>query len=290
MIFCADPTLDAVCRELAGPLTDALGDSANQEISIDFDRGTQRCRIYLKRVDGPHDPQVALDGDAIVALARILATVSGHSLNPRAPILDCALANGARFHAVLPPSSDGPSGSIRLHTATERPLAAFMDTSEAAFITQAVLAQKTILVTGAMFSGKTSLLSTLTSLIPAQERLVVIEDTPELVIRPGDVTRRIATPEADLEHLVIGALRECPDWIVVGETRGREARHMVEAASVGHPMLTTLHGDSCDGAIARLTRLAACDRQLISEAFDLVIHLAKAQDGRRAVSEIKELK
>jgi Flp pilus assembly CpaF family ATPase len=199
------------------------------------------------------------------------------------------MANGFRLHAVLPPSSDGPSLSIRTHHRRDWQLSDFMTPDQVERIKSAILEQDTILIAGATSSGKTSCANAVIGLIPPSERLLVIEDAMELIIRPGNVTRRIATAAADLRRHVIESLRDRPDWIIVGEVRGAEARDMLEAAATGHPGLSTSHANGPTEALARLARLADCEQELIREAIDLVLFIERMPNGQRAVTQIEEV-
>jgi Flp pilus assembly CpaF family ATPase len=164
-----------------------------------------------------------------------------------------------------------------------------MTLSQEHFIKTAIADRRTILVAGSTFSGKTTMANAIINLIPQAERLVVIEDTAELQIRPGNVVRRFTSKTADLKQHVKESLRDRPDRIIIGETRGPEALDLLDAAVSGHPGLSTIHADSCDEALTRIQRLAGCDPGLVREAIDVVLHLQRFPDGRRAVSEIKQL-
>jgi Flp pilus assembly CpaF family ATPase len=234
--------------------------------------------------------EATLPPDAIVAASRILATLDGQSLPPHAAFLNCMLANGFRYHAVLPPVTDGPSFSIRAHARMMRPLADFMTAAQACYIRNAVLGRLSILIAGGTHTGKTTLVNAIINLIPEDERLLIIEDAGEIQARPGNVVRRFATSGADLRRHVFESLRDRPDRIIIGEVRGPEARDMLEAAATGHSGgLSTIHANSCDEALTRLARLAECDQSFIHEAIDLVVFIERLPDGRRMVTEIKEL-
>jgi Flp pilus assembly CpaF family ATPase len=292
MMFCADAALDAAVRRIYGPIVVAqLDHPALQELSANYDRAAQLCRLYADDGSGPMKPlKATLPPDAIVAVSRILATLDGQSLQPNAAFLNCVLANGFRYHAVLPPVTDGPSFSIRAHARMRRPLADFMTAAQARYIRNAVLGRLGILIAGGSNTGKTTLVNALINLIPEDERLLIIEDAGEIQARPGNVVRRFATSGADLRRHVFESLRDRPDRIIVGEVRGPEARDMLEAAATGHSGgLSTIHANSCDEALTRLARLAQCDQSFIHEAIDLVVFIERLPDGRRTVTEIKEL-
>ena len=291
-MFCADAALDAAVRRILGPIVVAqLEHPALQELSANYDPVGQLCRLFADDGSGPMKAlEATMAPDSIIAVTRILATIDGQSLKPGASFLNCVLANGFRYHAVLPPVTDGPSFSIRAHARMLRPLADFMTAAQARYIRNTVLGRLSILIAGGSNTGKTTLVNALINLIPENERLLIIEDAGEIQARPGNVVRRFATSGADLRRHVFESLRDRPDRIIVGEVRGAEARDMLEAAATGHSGgLSTIHANSCDEALTRLARLAECDQSFIREAIDLVVFIDRLPDGRRTVTEIKEL-
>jgi Flp pilus assembly CpaF family ATPase len=224
-----------------------------------------------------HALETTLSPAAVVAVTRLLASQDGQSLAPAVPFVSCVLRNGFRYHGALaqigggPNVSDGPSFSIRAHARMVRPLADFMAVAQAQLITRAIAARRTALIAGPTNSGKTTLINALIAVIPVAERLLIIEDTSELQPRTGNVVRRFATTGADLKRQVFESLRDRPDRIIIGEVRGSEARDLLEAAATGHPGLSSIHAGSCDKALARLARLAGCDRRFVHETIDLVL-------------------
>ena len=291
-MFCADAALDAAVRRILGPIVVAqLDHPALQELSANYDPVAQLCRLFADDGGGPMKAlEATMAPDGIIAVTRIFATIDGQSLQPDAPFLNCVLANGFRYHAVLPPVTDGPSFSIRAHARMLRPLADFMTMAQARYIRNAVLGRLSILIAGGSNTGKTTLVNALINLIPEDERLLIIEDAGEIQARPGNVVRRFATSCADLRRHVFESLRDRPDRIIIGEVRGPEARDMLEAAATGHSGgLSTIHANSCDEALTRLGRLAECDQSFIREAIDLVVFIERLPDGTRMVTEIKEL-
>jgi len=285
-----------IARLLGATVLELLRDPMVQEVSANYDEVTRGCRLFADFGKGPMSAiEATLPPASIIAVTRLLATQDGQSMQPSAPFLSCVLQNGFRFHAALsqlcggPKLSDGPSFSIRAHPRKTRPLSDFMSAVQAQLMAGAIEMQRTILVAGRTNSGKTTLINTLINLIPVAERLLIIEDAGEIQPRAGNVVRRFATPGADLKRQVFESLRDRPDRIIIGEVRGNEARDMLEAAATGHPGLSTIHADGCDEALRRLARLAHCDQEFIHEAIDLVLYIERMPDGRRVVTEIKEL-
>jgi pilus assembly protein CpaF len=163
-----------------------------------------------------------------------------------------------------------------------------------------------ILVTGGTGSGKTTLLNALSGLIPANERIVTIEDAAELKFSQPHVVRLESRPaniegrgRVAIRDLVINALRMRPDRIVVGEVRGGETLDMLQAMNTGHNgSLTTAHANSPTEALSRLETMALMAglelpivviRAQIAGAFDLIVHMERQADGRRLLSAAMEL-
>ena len=289
--FCADRKLDEVIRSLLGPVVCGyLATASTQELAANFDPASGLCGLFIDDGRGQmRSLGATLEPSAIVTVTRMLATLDGQSLNPAAPFLSVTLAGGFRWHSVLPPSADGPSTNIRVHPRLIRGLGDFMTEAQQEVVKKAIARRETIVISGATSTGKTTLVNAVTNLIPADERLLIIEDTPELQIRPGNVTRRRTSAPADLARHVREALRDRPSRIIIGEVRGAEAADMLEAASTGHPSLSTIHAENIPEALARLQRLARCDRALVTEAIDLAIQIERQADGRRLVTDIRKV-
>jgi len=246
-------------------------------------------KVYMDR-GGPDLEETAytLPQTAIKASIRLLTGANRGYLDPDAPFVTVSLACGARFHAVLAPVGDEPQIAIRTHRRILRPLSEFMSEQFIALLQGAVLARKSIVIGGATDAGKTTLLNSLLNLIPATRRLLIIEDAPEIQLAEGrHAVRRFATKAADIRRHVFEALRDRPDWLIVGETRDASARDLLDAARTGHPGMSTVHASSADTIVTRLMSLANCDREFVREAVDLVVFITRLPDGRRAVTQIK---
>jgi pilus assembly protein CpaF len=161
-----------------------------------------------------------------------------------------------------------------------------------------------ILVAGATGAGKSSLISALMAEIPTQDRVLILEDSPELPLPNQLSTKLIAKSdrfgfregaEWDLSHLVFESLRMRPDRIIVGECRGPEAKAISQALMTGHKgVMTTLHAGSSTEAVDRFDRLvqgSSSHRTFHSEKYwNLVIHIELTRTGTRRISEIAEQK
>jgi len=174
------------------------------------------------------------------------------------------------------------------------------------FLAQAVRHRCNMCVSGGTGSGKTTLLNVLSNFIPADERIITIEDAAELKLRQEHVVSLEAKPPniegrgaVPIRELVINALRMRPDRIVVGECRGGEALDMLQAMNTGHDgSLTTLHANSPRDALARLETMvlmAGMDlpsraiREQIASAIDFIVHESRMPDGSRKIVAISEI-
>jgi pilus assembly protein CpaF len=163
-----------------------------------------------------------------------------------------------------------------------------------------------MLISGPTGAGKTTLLNICSGFIPADERIVTIEDAAELQMHQEHVCRLEARPadirgegRINIRDLVINALRMRPDRIVVGEVRGGEALDMLQAMNTGHDgSMTTIHANSTRDSLARLETqvlMAGLDlpvkaiRQQVASAVDMIIQLSRLRDGSRRITAISEV-
>ncbi|MGG4145890.1 CpaF family protein [Paenibacillus algorifonticola] len=244
----------------------------------------------------------------------IQAVVAGVNrvVNESSPIVDARLRDGSRVHVVLPPVAlRGPAMTIRKFP--ERPMtmdllveAGALTAEAASFLQQLTAAQYNIFISGGTGTGKTTFLNALSQFIPADERVVTIEDSAELQIRSVANLVSLETRNANTEgkgeitvrDLIRASLRMRPNRIIVGEVRGAESLDMLQAMNTGHSgSMSTGHSNSARDMMARLETMAlgAADlpvqviRQQIVSALDIVIHLSRFRDRTRRVTEIAEI-
>ena len=239
-------------------------------------------------------------------MERITAPLGVH-VDRRNPIVDARLADGSRVSAVVPPLSvDGPCLTIRRFRVRAVTLGDLCPPEVEALLAEAVADRRNVVVSGGTGAGKTTLLNALGALLPSEERIVTIEDTAELRLPGAHVVRLEARPaSADgiglvtIADLVRAALRMRPDRIVVGEVRGPEALAMLQAMNTGHEgSLSTCHANSPADALRRLETMVlsgasalplAAVREQVRSAVDLVVQVARAADGGRAVVAVDEV-
>ncbi|MBP5655463.1 MAG: CpaF family protein [Clostridiales bacterium] len=230
-------------------------------------------------------------------------------LNEANPIADLRLPDGSRANAVLPPvAPDGPIVTIRKFTGISHDIASlirsgFISEECARFLSECVRNKKTVFLCGGTGSGKTTFLNCLSSFIPADERVVTIEDSAELNLAGIDnlvrMEARLPGPdgsgEVNIGMMIRAALRMRPDRIIVGEVRGAESADMIHALNTGHPgSMCTGHANSCSEMLDRLTVMVMAGSNLpyeaivsqISMGIDVILHITRSRDGRRYVDEV----
>jgi pilus assembly protein CpaF len=290
----------------AGPLEPLLREPGVTDVLVNG-----AGRVWVDRGTGVEPAEVVFPDEAAVRrVAQRLISAAGRRLDAAMPYADARLADGTRVHAVIPPlSPQGTCISLRLpprraFTLPELVAAGSIPAAGADLLAGVVAARLAHLVTGGTGSGKTTVLSTLLSLVPAEERIVVVEDAAELRPSHPHVVRleaRGANAEGagavDLATLVRQALRMRPDRLVVGEVRGAEVLDLLAALNTGHEGgCGTVHANRAEQLPARIEALAAMAglprasaHSQLAAAVDVVVHLARGPDGRRRVAGIAML-
>jgi pilus assembly protein CpaF len=250
------------------------------------------------------------DGHLLAVIDRIVSRI-GRRVDESSPMVDARLPDGSRVNAIIPPLAlDGPILSIRRFGAdltVEQLIANGAMTMEMLqLLAGCVKARLNVLISGGTGSGKTTLLNALSSFIPADERVVTIEDAAELRLQQDHVVRLETRPpnsegrgEVVARDLVKNALRMRPDRIIVGEVRGGEALDMLQAMNTGHEgSLTTVHANSPRDAIARLETMILMAgtnlpnramREQITSALDVIIQAQRLSDGTRRIVSVTEV-
>jgi pilus assembly protein CpaF len=296
-------------RFLLAPIVPLLDDPTVSEIMIN---GAGDVRIEREGRIAATGASFASEDDLLAAV-RNLAQYVGKRITPETTRLDARLPDGSRVHVVLPPASrQGICVAIRKFQTSRLTLESLVAmgalTEEVReFIELAVLVEKNLIVAGGTGTGKTSLLNVLSALIPSDQRILVLEDTSELMLRqehvlyfetqPPDRHGRGAVTIRDLFH---SSLRMRPDRIVVGECRGGEAMDLIQAMTSGHGgSMTTLHANAPADALNRLETMALMSgiemplnalRSQVASAIDIVVQLGRFADGSRRVLDVAEVR
>jgi type IV secretion system protein VirB11 len=265
---------------------------------------------------------------ALGRLARQIAAASHQGVNREHPLLSATLPNGARVQVAAPPATRGGLAlAVRKHVVADFSLDELEGTGmfapgetgraqspdlrlaellergdQLGFLKLAVKRRKTIAISGGSGVGKTTLLNALVKEIDPAERLIVIEDAPEITLgRPnavGLVAVRGDQGEArvDCDDLLRASMRMRPDRVMLGELRGAEAFTFLRAAASGHPgSITTVHADSPEGALDQIAMLAMTSglelswdrlKTFVTHIIDVVVQLERSS-GRRRITEIR---
>jgi pilus assembly protein CpaF len=283
-------------------LEHVLSDADVDEVMVN--RGRE---VWVDRRGALHRLHDLHPGAVEVVLERVLAPL-GKRLDRTNPIIDARLPDGSRLCAVVSPVAlDGTTMSIRRHRHRRVPVGEFAPPQVVAVLRAVVEQRANVLVTGATSSGKTTLLAAMTDFAADGERLVLIEDTSELVLADHHHVVRLearaagldGVDEIDLARLVRTALRLRPDRLIVGEFRGREVVAVVEALNTGHDgSLSTCHANSAIDGLRRIETLVmqaapswplAAIRRQVSRSIDIVVHLVRDADGKRTIDEVIEV-
>lgn len=292
-----------------GPITELLDDKSVTEIMV----------------NGPDDIYVEVDGKIVkdetlsfINNNHILRTIEriieplGKTLDSSNPMVDARLNDGSRLNAIIPPLSvNGPVLTIRkfkkdMDTIDDMIANGTFTPYMARFLESCVKAKLNIVVCGGTGSGKTTLLNVLSSFIHNDERIITIEDAPELKLNQNHVVSLETRSdnyqngkEVTMRDLLRNSLRMRPDRIIVGEVRGEEALDMLQAMNTGHEgSLTTLHANSPRDAMHRIETMVLMNqilipvpaiREYIESAIDIVVEIRRLSDGRRKVTNISEV-
>ncbi|MGE3333803.1 MAG: P-type DNA transfer ATPase VirB11 [Rhodospirillaceae bacterium] len=288
--------------------------------------------VWIETAGGGMKRELAPDltEQALQRLARQIAAASSQGVNREQPLLSATLPDGARVQIVAPPATrKSLAMAVRKHmlsdltmndlgrdglfeaahrtdaarqAAADAELTALLDAGDLIpFLREAVKRRKTIVISGGTGTGKTTLLNALVKEIDHGERLVVIEDAPEVRLdHPNSVglvavRGELGEAKVDADSLLAAALRLRPDRILLGELRGKEAFAFLRAVNSGHPgSLTTVHADTPAGALDQIALLALTSgvdlgwdkvKTYVSRVIDVVVQLERV-DGARRVTEV----
>ena len=291
-----------------GPLEPLLADPGVSDILVNT-----YAQVYIERGGRLELTDVTFHDNAhLMKIIEKIVSRVGRRVDESSPMVDARLPDGSRVNAIIPPLAvDGPILSIRRFSVNPLTVANLLDnkslTPPMVQVLQALgQAKINILISGGTGSGKTTLLNVLSGSIPANERIVTIEDAAELQMRQPHVVRLETRPpniegkgEVTQRALVRNALRMRPDRIILGEVRGAEALDMLQAMNTGHEgSLATIHSNTPRDALARLENMVGmagvnltprATRQQICSAVTVVLQVSRLTDGARKLVSIQEI-
>ena len=294
-----------------GPLAPFMNDDQVEEVIIN---GPDAIFVIYAGGHKVRAQEVFRSADALRNfLNRKIEAGNGYPVTPKNPHQDARLPDGSRLFVALPPivaNIEAPVATIRRFRPVARDLDALIQLgtttrSTANFLQAAVQAKLNIAVAGGTATGKTTFLQSLTSVIPEMDRVVTVEDTPELNLAHGQdwvqlITRQAAEGVAPItmRDLVKDTLRMRPERIILGEARGGEMVDILVAMNTGHDgVMFTVHANDVRDTFERIETmylmgqhlpLLAVRRQIVN-ALDIIVHLVRNRD-RRVVSGIGEVR
>ena len=290
------------------PISEFLRDDTVTEVMVNG-----HTEVYIERrgrleLTGASFPSA----DALLSAVHNIAQYVGREIDENRPVLDARLPGGSRVHAIIPPSARrGTYLTIRKFSRDVLSLDTLIRygslTEQAKeFLEICVRLHKNMIVSGGTGTGKTSLLNALSTAIPEEERIVIIEDSSELRLQQPH-SLYLESQQADaygkgaltIRQLFVASLRMRPDRIVVGEVRSGEALDMIQSMISGHAgSLTTVHASSPRDAMVRLETLSLMSdveipiyvaRAQVASAIHLIVQLSRfSEDGSRRITRITE--
>ena len=291
-----------------GPLEPLLNDPTVSDILVNT-----ASKVYVERHGRLELTDVTFHDNAhLMKIIEKIVSRVGRRVDESSPMVDARLPDGSRVNAIIPPLAvDGPLLSIRRFGASPLTVQNLLDykslTPPMARVLQSLgVAKVNILISGGTGSGKTTMLNLISGFIPANERVVTIEDAAELQLRQPHVVRLETRPpnienkgEVNQRALVRNALRMRPDRIILGEVRGAEALDMLQAMNTGNEgSLATIHSNTPRDALARLENMVSMAavnltpraiRQQIVSAVTVVVQASRLTDGTRKVVSLQEI-
>ena len=291
-----------------GPLEPLLADPTVSDILVNNSR-----QVYVERRGKLEMTNVTFNDDAhlMKIIDKIVSRV-GRRIDESSPMVDARLPDGSRVNAIIPPLAlDGPVVSIRRFSSTPLMMDKLIEYKSlvpqmAQLLEGLSKAKVNILISGGTGSGKTTMLNILSGYIPADERIVTIEDAAELQLQQPHVVRLETRPpniegkgEVTQRALVRNALRMRPDRIILGEVRGGEALDMLQAMNTGHEgSMATIHANTPRDAIARLENMVGMAginlptkamRSQIASAITVILQISRLPDGKRKMTSLQEI-
>ena len=243
-------------------------------------------------------------GEELDTFVHKIAQRCGKSLSVAAPLLGAALPDGSRVQATLATDIARRGSNFTIRKFTDKPLTPThmlnyktIDSKIGAYLWLVIEYGRSILLSGGVATGKTSLLNAISLFIKPELKIVSIEDTPELKLPQPNWIAQVARQsiaelegrkigEVDLFDLLRESLRQRPDWIIVGEVRGKEAFALFQAIATGHSSMSTIHADTMDRLVDRLTTAPISLPGALLEALDIVVFLVRIKYGPAYVRRI----
>jgi pilus assembly protein CpaF len=291
-----------------GPLEPLLADPTISDILVN-----RHNQVYVERHGRLELADIRFqDSEHLLKIINKIVSNVGRRIDESIPMVDARLPDGSRVNAIIPPLAlDGPILCIRRFSVQRPTLEDLIEkgslTAQIGEVLKAVsVAKLNVLISGGTGAGKTTLLNILSGFIPANERIITVEDSAELQLQQEHVCRLETRPpnvegkgEITARDLVRNCLRMRPDRIVVGEVRGPEVIDMLQAMNTGHEgSMTTVHANTSRDALLRLETMISLSgitiqeramRQMVSSSINVVVQLVRHSDGCRRMMSFSEI-
>lgn len=275
-----------------------LDDDDVIEIMLNPD-GKLWAESYTK---GKYFTQIVFNENRAANIIKLAAAYHQETVDNLHPEVSCELpGSNARFQGWLPPVAPAPTFTIRkrstrIFTLEEYFTSGSITLDQMSLLKDHISNRKNILIAGGTSSGKTTFANALLNeLKDSDDRIIILEDLPELQIKVKDYVKLTSTSSVSMRSLVKGILRMRPDRIIIGEVRDGAALELLKAWNTGHPGgICTIHANSPEATVSRLEDLvheavSSIPKNLIREAVDTIVFMKKNNQGRHAVSSITEL-
>jgi pilus assembly protein CpaF len=294
-----------------GPLRPLMEDHAISEIMVNGAR-----KIYIQRHGQIILSEAKFDDDRHLfhTIQKVLAgSGSNKRVDESSPYVDFVMPDGSRVNVILPPCSlAGPVMTIRkfnkdIATVEDLLNLQMIDKNIATLLILAMKAKLNVMFCGSTGSGKTTMLNVFSRHIPSHERIITIEDTPELRLLQEHVVSLVAKPaniegkgEITMRDLFVNSLRMRPDRIIIGEVRGVEMLDLIQSISSGHSgSLAIVHAETPTDAFNRMVTMMLMTgihlsteeiRRQVARAVDLIVHVELFMDGKRRVTAVSDVR
>lgn len=275
-----------------GPL-EFLQDKDIEEIAVV--RLRDPIRIYIRGIGWKKTNLAFWNEEYFMNVVNRFAASVGRRVTLKNPRVNAVLPDGSRLHAVVPPLASGHSLTVRRFTVRRFTPWDLIETGTAtpeqlAEIWYAIDEEKNIIIAGNTGSGKTTTLNAILAFVPLEERIVLVEETPEIEIPHDHSIRLIPTEEISMQELVYDTLRMRPDRIIVGEVRRpEEMRALFDTmlAGQGKGSYATMHGRTANETIRRIKSMGIPEEDVI--ALDILVIQRRRGRGKKEERKIADI-
>lgn len=283
-----------------GRLDPLMNDPFLEDISCD---GTRIPLFLYHRKYRNIRTNISFEADQLYSLAISLAQRSGKHISVGSPMVDATLPDGSRLQLTLGTEVTTRGTSFTIRKFREEPFSPVellgygtFDAEELAYFWIAIENNRSLLFIGGTASGKTSSLNAVSLFIPPGAKVVSIEDTREITLYHenwiASVTRQSVTEgtnEIDMFDLLRAAMRQRPEFILVGEVRGKEAQTLFQAMNTGHTTFSTMHAGNVDAAIHRLESAPLSVPRNMVQALNIISVQALVYRGTERIRRAQEI-